>query len=504
MEPSPTSDQAASRSPSADSVIHRTFLGAVALGARQLLAQGFNVVGAILLANLLTQAEFGVYAIVIFLLSFLVVFGDVGLGASLVRQPDEPGDDDYRSIFTAQQGLVFTLVAAAYVLAPTISAAYGAGAEFTTIVRLVAISMVAASFQVIPSIRLERHLAFERLAVAEIAQAFVFNATAVGLAWAGWGAVSLGYAVLARGITGAVLINLVAPWQIGWKWNPELVRRHLAFGLPYQGVTIVSLLRDSLTPVFIGILLGQAAVGQVHWSQMVATYPLIAMFMMQRLYLPAFARMQAYPAELGRFVETVLFATNAVVAPLAILTLVYVEPITTLVFGSKWIESLPLFYLLWVANLVIPTTYPLMGLVSALGRSRLAFGFSCLWTVLSWSIGVPLVLSLGVLGLGIQVVLVQPAVMALVPVARRLVGFRVLPVVVPVWALATAVGALALLMSLRYPAATVHGLVGQLVAGATLYAAGLVFFYPQRARTALGWLRGAGPPERSEGKADSS
>ena len=106
---------------------------------------------------------------------------------------------------------------------------------------------------------------------------FVFYSTAVGLAWKGVGALSFAIAMFARSLTGAILVNRASPWRIRWRWDWERASVHLKFGVPYQGVGFISLLKESITPVFIGLLLGAVSVGYINWAQMVAAYPVLAL-----------------------------------------------------------------------------------------------------------------------------------------------------------------------------------------------------------------------------------
>ena len=89
--------------------------------------------------------------------------------------------------------------------------------------------------------------------------------------------------------------------------------------------------------------------------------------------------------------EQVLRATNGLVAPAAILTLVLIEPLTKYVFGQKWLAALPLFYLLWGANIFVPTASPVFALLNALGHSRTTFKFAVIWMAGTWVLGAPLV-----------------------------------------------------------------------------------------------------------------
>ena len=430
--------------------------GAAALGIRQVLVQGMNALTGIVLARLLSPSDFGLFGIIAFVLTFLVAFGDVGLGASLIREAEEPSEEDYRAVFAAQQSLVLVVVVVAWLVSPLLARAYHLPAHQAILFRLVALSLFFTSFQVIPSVRLERHLKFQKLAAVEVTQAIVYSGVTISTAFAGLGPLSFALGLLSRSLAGATIINWVSPWRIGWHWDRNRIRKHLRFGIPYQGIAFTSLLKDSITPVLVGLALGTSEVGYINWAQMVAAYPVAALMVLPRVYLPAFARLQLHREALGRFVEQVLRATNALVAPLAILILVSIEPLTKYVFGQKWLVAVPLFYLLWAANIFVPTAAPLLALLNALGHSRTAFKFALIWMLGTWIVGGPLILAFGRIGYGIANLSIMFTNLLLYRVAQRHLSFRILPAIVPVWCLASAIGFAAYLtMHLRPPTGVV-------------------------------------------------
>jgi O-antigen/teichoic acid export membrane protein len=451
-------------------VVRKAVHSVMALGLRQVLNVGMGGLGGILLARLLSPSEFGLFAIVTFVLAFLVTFGDAGLAASLVRQAHEPAEEDYQAVFTVQQVLVVSVVILFWVAAPWIARAYHLPPHDSWVFRLVALSLLCTSFQVIPVARLERHLSFEKLALVEVAMSFVFYSTAVGLAWKGVGTLSFAIAMVARSLAGALLANLASPWRIRWHWDWERARVHLKFGVPYQGIGFIFLLTSGITPVFIGLLLGAASVGYINWAQMVSGYPVVVLMAMQRVYLPAFARLQLHRETLSQFVEQVLRATNALAAPVAILTLVSIEPLTKFVFGQKWLPALPLFYLLWGTNLFVPTATPLFALLNALGYSRTAFKFALMVMLGTWALGGPLILAFGAIGFGIASLCVNTMHLVLYRVVRAHLSYRILPMVVPSWCVALVIGLATYFMMRSRPPTGLLGLGVYLALGLTAYA----------------------------------
>lgn len=458
--------------------------GGLFLVVRQILMQGLNIAGSIVLARILSPAEFGLFAIFTFFLAFLTAFGDVGLAASLVREEADPNETDYAAVFSVQFLLVTVASVLFILLAPFLSAAYGLGDESSHAFRVLGVVLWITAFMAIPMVQLERRLAFRQIAVIEVVQALVLNMVAVLLAWFGYGVWSFALALLGRAVVGVALANAYSRWRPRWVWDWSLISKRIAFGLHYQGVKFISLIKDSVSPLIIGFVLGAASVGYVNWAGMVAAYPVMALFVLQRLYLPAFARLQTDRAALGRLVEGVVWLTNSIAAPLAIVTLVFSVPITEMVFGAQWLGALPLLYWFWVANLFVATATPAMSLLDAAGLSRVNFKFAIIWMLGNWIVGIPLLLVFGLTGYAAANLLVQLTNVLLYRSAQSVAPFKILKTIAPVWACAGIVGVLSWIAMAMWP---VVGLWGLLSYGAVALVgyAGLMFLV-QRPRIVAG------------------
>jgi PST family polysaccharide transporter len=480
-----------SPSPEPRVVLHRSLAGLVALATRQGLVQGLNLAGSVVLARLLDPADFGVYAIGLFFAGLVGRVATSGLGANLVRRADEPTDLDCRAVFTAQQ-IAVVLVAAALALgARPLASLYRIPHDGDLFMRLAALSLLVGSLSTIPTCRLERHLLFQRIAAAEVAQALAFQGTAILFAWQGHGVAGFGAALLVRALVGTGLTNLLAPWRPGFTRRWSVIREHARFGVAFQGTFMVSTVKDGILTVFLGMALGTAAVGYAGWAGIAASYPVIVLMATQRVYLPTFSRLAGHPEFLGRAVEAAVEFANACAAPFAVATLVLIEPLTRLVFGPEWLPALPLFYLLWISNLFVPSATPLLSLLHALGDPGTVFRFALLWAVLTWALGVPLILAQGLIGFAVANALVQTTSLWLYAVVRGRVRFGLYAPALRVWGTAALLGAGLFAVQRARPAASVADLV--LYAGGLLVAfvAALAALHRSRVRRALSILRSA-------------
>ena len=448
--------------------------GAIALGSRQVAVHGLNIAGSIALARLLSPSDFGIYGITLFLVQFLSCFGGTGLACSLIRVPNEPTEDEYSAVFAFQQLALACLVLGLWAASPYLVRMYGLTPHYASLFRMTAAALFITSFMVIPQVRLERELDFAKLAVVEIWQAVVFNMTAVGLAWRGWGGMSFAIALLVRSGVGVVAVYLAEPWKPHWRLDWNCAKPHLRFGFYYQSAQAISLIKDSISPVLIGALAGAAGVGYISWANMVATYPVLLLMILQRVYLPAFSRLQHDRQQLSALMEKILLVTTGIASPLAVLALVLIHPLTTLVFGSKWTSAIPMFFLFWSANLFVPASIPILGLLNAIGKSRLVFVFTLLWAGLTWLLGIPLILWLGPIGLAWATLGVQLSGIALFVVAKKELQFRILQPMLFPWTMSLVAGGAVLGFQRVHAINTVALLITSFAFGLLVYVTGMV------------------------------
>ena len=461
-------------------IMRRAMLGAATLGGGQVAAQFINIAGMIALARMLTPAEFGLVAILTFFLSLLTALGDLGLGMSLVRSPVEPTEAEFRAVSSFQQVVALCVTLAALAATPLMMRAYNLSAPDWWLFPVMALAIVADSVRFLPLVRLERRLIYQRVGAIEFTQAVVSTTVLLTLARAGYHAACFPIAVVARSVAAAIVANAIGPRRHGWRWDWPTAKHFLSIGLPYQGVILLTVARNSIVPVFVGLLLGRAAVGHLDWATMVAGFPLTGLILFQRLYVGSFSRMAAHPEDLAGFVTTVLSVAHAIVAPVAVVTLVLLDPIVRIVFGEQWIAAMPLVRWLALSCLVMPTVAPLTGLLHALGRSRTVFALTLVGLIAMWAAGVPLVLTFAETGAAIAMLAIHAGSVMIWRTARRLVPFTVLKSATVTWIAAVPAGALAFWWNRTWPITSLAPLLVCGAAAVVPYA--VVNYYLQKPR----------------------
>lgn len=388
-----------------DSIKQKAFKGVFTLTFRRLILKIIDTAGIIVLARALTQDVFGIFGIISFVVfTFLSFFSDIGFGAALIQKKEDLTDEDTRTTFTIQQTLVTVLLLIAWLTSPYISAFYNLGAEGMWLIRVLSVSLFLTSFKTIPSIILERRLQFEKLVIPEIIETLVYNGIAVYMALNGYGVWSLVIAILARTLVGAVVLNLLSPWRIGWSFSRASARALLGFGVPYQLNSVLALIKDNITPTLIAYWYGPAAVGFVQLAQNIATRPMEIINIVSRVMFPAYSRIQHDKVRIKRWIEKSVRFMAILYFPAIAGLLVTASPILQYLYADKsdkWLPSLQtlLFFLAGAFPIIITTTYT--NALYALGRPKVVLMLMLLYTILTWALGAPLIYKYGFVGIAV-------------------------------------------------------------------------------------------------------
>ena len=453
----------------------RSISGVVALTARTFLLQIIAFSATFLLTLFLTPDIFGVFYVVSAIISFLGYFSDIGLAAALVQKHDAVTDEDLGTTFVIQQGLVLTLVILSLLLSGQIAAFYKLNDAGVWLFRSLAVSFFLSSLKTIPSVLLERELAFDRLVLPQIVETLGFYVVAVVLAWKGLGITSFTWAVFARGVLGLLAMYVIKPWKPVFLISKESAKKLMSFGLPFQLNSFLALLKDDLLTVFLGKVLPFSQVGYIGWAKKWAEVPLrLIMDSVIRVTFPAYSRLQHDVKMLIKAIDKTLFGLSASILPISMGLLFFVKPMIDLIpkYG-KWEPALFSFYLFVFSSLFSAWTTPLINALNAAGKIKTTLKFMVGWTVATWVVTVTFLHFFGFNGVSMSLLFISGSIYIVVQVAKRIAAFSFMKNVQGPTAAAVvqAVSYWALLRVIPHslPYLFIAGFVGIILYGVSLY-----------------------------------
>ena len=365
---------------------HRTFRGVSALVLRNILGQPISFFGFVFLSVFLKRWQLGVFWAVSEVVGFLGYFSDIGLAAALIQSKKKPTKEEIRATFTLQQILVLAAVAVSLILLPFLSVRFHFGQDGTWLFYALLFGFFIASLKTIPSVLLERKMAFEKIALVDLSEQITFTVLAVLLAWKGWGLYSWVVAVTARAIVGVTLMYVFAPWPIGFSLHLGSIKRLLRFGVPFQVNSLLAVAKDRLMNIFLWGILGSDGVGILGWAQRWAQLPLrFLMDQVIRVTFPAYSKLQANNHHLRLALERSIFLLSLLVFPVFVglaLTMPWVVEIWPKY--HKWsIAIVPFWFYLVNYSFGLITT-PITNAFNAVGKVNWTFKLMVFWTGLTW------------------------------------------------------------------------------------------------------------------------
>lgn len=384
IEPRPDSDEPAPelspdqlRRPgpaaTSDGVERRSFVAASHLVARTVLTRGITLIGTVALARMLSPADFGVYAVITLVVTILTIAGDLGMGAGLVQQRDDPDQSDVQTVFAVQLALFGGLGLAAMLVGPTVAVLLRLGPGSSELAVLMALTIVIIPARGIPVAMLSRSLRFGPLAASEVAQQAAFFAVAVGCAAVGVGVVSFGVAAVVQSIVATVVL-----WA-AWRERPPRPRLHRAiaarlwrFGIRMQGANIAAWAKDAVVPVFGGLAGGVIAVGYLQFAwrngQLVSAIDEVV----TRVGFPALSRLQHDPARFSRVSEAAMESAVLIAVGIQAWLIATAPVLIPQVFSAQWNPAVDAFRLVAAGAIAGTMSSVIRTALSAAGRSDTA------------------------------------------------------------------------------------------------------------------------------------
>ncbi len=431
----------------------------------------------LVLTILLTPATFGIYIATLSIISILNYFSDIGLAASLI-QKKEVSREDEKTAFTIQQILVVTLVAIGFTATTAIAEFYKLPENGRYLYWALLVGFFLSSLKTMPSVLLEKEIKFEKVVLVQIIENTFFYITVIVLAIMGYGLNSFTVAVILRSLVGVILIYRFSPWKISFGIDRASFNKLISFGLPFQGSSLLALVKDDLLTLYLGRVVGFTGLGYIGWAKKWAESPIrIIMDSISRVLFPLFSKFQTDRGRLSRLIEKIIHYQSLLIIPAIVgMALVMSRIVAVIPKYSKWEPALPLFYLFCLSALMSSYSTPFINFLNGIGRVKISFYFMVFWTALTWILTPILISQYGHIGFPITMVILSSTFIIVVLMTKRVVDFKFIKSVTP-FIVSTGIMAAAVAASFNIPAPREVSLLIAISAGIISYISSVKFIF---------------------------
>jgi polysaccharide transporter, PST family len=381
--------------------------GTIFNGCSQMLRMSMSLIGTIVLARLLTPADFGIIAMVVPLTAFAALLQNFGLHQALIQAPSLDSDTK-TSAFWINVGL--TTVTALLVLAsaPLVALAYGVR-EAGLVAAASSATIFVSGFTQTHASLLARDLRFGKLAAMDLATAAVLLVASVALAWWIGNFWALFIGSLAAALANLALLWTLSGWTPGFRGNFAGARELFGLAGAVSGFNFLNFIARQADNLIVGVVEGPRPLGLYDRAYRLMTIPISTVTEpLGRVMLPVLSRLASDPERYRRAFLHSVWGMVLAVAPGASVAAIFSDGVIALLLGREWASAAPIFFWLSIAGVYQPLSSATGWLFITLDRRKdmLRWAvFSAGTTVASFAVGI----QWGVVGLAKAYVLVSLA-----------------------------------------------------------------------------------------------
>jgi O-antigen/teichoic acid export membrane protein len=322
------------------------------------------------LARLLSPAEIGVYSMTIVLINIAHIFQDFGVGSYLQREKDLTPEK-----LRAASGVIFTtswLLAAAIYASSNWIGRWFNEPEMIPVMKVLALCFALIPFGSITGSLLTREFAAGKQAWVAAASTSASAITCITLAIMGFGAISMAWANLANIIVCCLIYIPLRPKYLPWLPSFKHWRGVVHFGVGSMLTNCLNAVNSSIPDILLGKLGNASLVGLFSRANSTVTIFFhiagsTANYGSEAYLAQAHYRGESLPALLSR--ATALL--TGIAWPAFVLTYIFSTEIIVVLYGEKWLPSVPAMDGLLVACAISTMFNYYPAAVSAIGRPYL-------------------------------------------------------------------------------------------------------------------------------------
>ncbi len=302
----------------------------------------------LVMARLLTPADFGTVALANIYVAFSQALIFQGLGQAIIQKA-ALAREDLEAAFWINLALGIAAAGATLLVCEPV-ARWFHSPHLADLLRWLSPIFILSALADVQANLLAREFAFKPLAVRTVAAFSCGGAAGIVMARAGFGVWSLAGQQLVVSALNAALLWAASPWRPRLRFSTPHARVMWRFSSRLMGHELVSLASRRSDQFFIGKYMDAAAMGAYAVAARVSTLlSEIVVRSLTRVSLASLARMQTEPQRLGAAFSRILQMQMCLILPLAAGLGVFAREIVLAAVGPQWIAAAPAMRILLLA-----------------------------------------------------------------------------------------------------------------------------------------------------------
>ena len=331
---------------------------------------GVTFLVGLILARLLTPAEYGIMAMIAIFIAVSNSIVDSGFSNALIRKV-RIDRVDYNTVFVFNLIVSIVLYILLYTSAPAISLFFKEPV-LTNVLRVIGLILIVNALGIIPRTILVRGIDFKTQTKVSIISSVSSGLVGVGMAIMGFGVWSLVWQQLSRQILNSLFLWIFCKWIPQWEFSIKSFKEMFGFGYKLLLSGLLDTLYKNIYYVIIGRCYSPAQLGQYSRAEqfnMIFSSNLTSI--VQRVSYPVLSSIQEEPERLReayrQIIKTTMLVTFACMLGLAAVA----KPLIIILIGEKWLPAVSFLQIICFSGMLYPLHAINLNILQVKGRSDL-------------------------------------------------------------------------------------------------------------------------------------
>lgn len=333
-------------------------------------SQVLYAVTGIVLANVVSKAEFGLVGAILVFQAFASLFVESGFSTALIQRKS-PTDTDYSTVFWFNMGMSILLYVILFFCAPLIDVIFHAEGQLIPLSRVMFLTFIINATAIVQMNRLMKQMTVKMIAVSNLIGLTVSGVVGIWLALSGYGAWSIVWQSIVLATVKSGILWATSSWLPGFVFSITSLRSIFSVGAGVMASSFLNTIFTNIYSFIIGAHYNLVQLGNYSqadkWSKM-GVMSISQVFTAS--FLPLLSAKQGDAHEYARMMAKTSRLTGYITFFAMGLLVVCSTQIFHIFFGTKWDSAILLFQLLAVRGIFTIITSLYNNYIISCGASR--------------------------------------------------------------------------------------------------------------------------------------
>ncbi len=327
----------------------------------------YGVVG-VVLANVLSQEDFGLVGALLVFQAFAIIFADSGFGAALLQQKN-PTEKDYSTVFWFNLIVSVGIYVVLWVCSPLIADIFQGDRRLIPLSKVMFLTFVLNALAIVQINRLMKRMDVKMIAVSNLVGQTAGGGVGIAMALYGYGAWALVWQSVIMAGTKTGILWATGGWRPMWGIYRESLHKIWRIGFSVFSSTLLNTVFLNIYSFVIGAAYSLRSLGVYtqadKWSKMGSAS---LSQVLTASFVPVLSRVQDSEEDFRRYVRKINRFTGFILFPFMIGLAAVGTNLFHMLFGNMWDAAIIMFKILVIRGVFVV-------LVSLYGNYMLAKGY---------------------------------------------------------------------------------------------------------------------------------